>query len=270
MKIESIENNARKKSIEIEANGNVYDFPYMKLRLVPTASDPIAELFADPELGEEAFTYRLSSGAEDTVHIDAVLEVNKDPEYLQELLLHKLTVEALEGVEKSGIGKRQLARMLGTSPSQLYRLLDPANGSKSVGQMIALLNLVNKRVDIQIYSKASTVPKSTGVFQVYLDKRGSYRFRLMNANGQVVLSSDAYRSKQSCIRAIGRVRDYAMHDTQFERRMTEGGRFKFSIKAKNNHVIAQSPAFQDPAQRDSAIATVRRKAPEVEVEEVFA
>lgn len=270
MKINNVVNDARKKALKIEADGNTYSFPYSKLRLVPTASDPIVEVFADPDLGNEAFTYRLSSGAEDTIHIDAVLEINKDPDYLQELLLHKLTVEAMEGVEESGLGKRQLARLLGTSPSQLYRLLDPKNSGKSVGQMLALLNLVNKRVDIQIHPKSSALPRSTGVFEVYQDKGGSYRFRLKNADGRVVLSSDPYRSKRSCLRAINRVRNYAIQDSQFERKMTEGGRFQFRIKAKNNHVIARSPAFKDPARRDAALATVRRKAAEVEVEEASA
>jgi hypothetical protein len=33
----------------------------------------------DPELGREAFTFRLASGAEGSVPIDAVLEYNEDP-----------------------------------------------------------------------------------------------------------------------------------------------------------------------------------------------
>ena len=155
MKITKVTENARKKAFEIEVDEKTYIFPYAKLRLEPTASDPVVEVFPDPELGEEAFTYRLKSGDEDTIHLDAVLEVNKDPDYLQELLLHRLTVEAVEGVAESGLGKRQLARQLGTSASQLYRLLDPDNSGKSVGQMLALLHLVDRTVDFIIYSKSS-------------------------------------------------------------------------------------------------------------------
>lgn len=33
-------------------------------------------MFVDPELGREAITYRLESGREGSVHIDAVLEYN--------------------------------------------------------------------------------------------------------------------------------------------------------------------------------------------------
>jgi uncharacterized protein len=270
MKITNVSENARKKAFEIEVGKKTYLFPYAKLRLKPTGSDRVVEVFSDPELGEEAFTYRLKSGDEDTIHMDAVLEVNEDPDYLQELLLHKLTVEALEGVEESGLGKRQLARQLGTSASQLYRLLDPDNSGKSVGQMLALLHLVNRQVDFLIYPKSSTWPKASGVFEVYQDKGGSYRFRLRNAEGAVVLLSSPYRSKQACLRAIEKVRNYVMHDALFERRTTNSGRFQFRLKAKNHYVIARSPSYERAARRDAALATVRQKAAEVQVELVGA
>jgi len=53
-------------------------------------------------------------------------------------------------VEDSGVSKRELARRLRTSPSQLYRLLDPTNSAKSVGQMLALLHLVGREVDVVV------------------------------------------------------------------------------------------------------------------------
>ncbi|HVC71342.1 MAG TPA: hypothetical protein VNC61_13890 [Acidimicrobiales bacterium] len=49
-------------------------FPYTKADPAPLPTDRIAEVFVDPELGREGFTYRLASGAEGSVHIDAVLE----------------------------------------------------------------------------------------------------------------------------------------------------------------------------------------------------
>jgi hypothetical protein len=54
----------------------------------------VAEAFADEDLGREGFTYRLADGREDTIHLDAVLEYNRDPSYLSDLLVHRLTVEA--------------------------------------------------------------------------------------------------------------------------------------------------------------------------------
>jgi hypothetical protein len=266
MKITKVKDNARKKTFEIVAGERKFNFPYAKLRLEPNPTNHVVEIFPDPELGEEAFTYKLKSGDEDTIHLDSVLEVNKDPEYLQALLLHRLTVEAVQGVRESELGIRQIARQLRTSASQLYRLLDPENSGKSVGQMLALLDLVGRDVEFRIYPKSSSWPKSAGVFEVYQDKNNNFRFRLRRPDGGIVLSSDAYKSKQSCLNAINKVRIYALHDSLFERKITKSGRFRFDLKAKNHHVIARSPAFETAARRDSALSIVRKKASELEVE----
>lgn len=268
MKIDGVQDNARKKAFVINAGKETYNFPYAKLRLRPTAAEPVVDVFPDRELGNEAFTYRLDSGREDTVHLDAVLEVNQDPDYLQELLLHRLTVEALDGLEESGLGKRQLARQLGTSPSQLYRLLDPENSGKSVGQMLALLHLVDRQIDFMIYPRSASAPKSVGAFEVYRDKGGAFRFRLKDADGGVVLSSDSYQSRARCLRAIGKVRDCSVRDACYERTKTDAGKFLFRIRAADHHIIARSPWYHTASRRDAALATVRQKAADVDVKEL--
>ncbi len=156
MKITHVTPNHRKKAFDIQAGDTRYEFPFAKLRLEPSAEDPVEDVFVDPELGHEAFTYRLRSGSDDTVHLDAVLEVVKDPDYLQDLLLHRLAVEAKKGLEESGLSKRQVARQLRTSPSQLYRILDPANRRHSIGQILALLDLVGKEVEVAVRPKATS------------------------------------------------------------------------------------------------------------------
>jgi len=98
----------------------------------------------------EAFTYRLRSGKEETVHLDVVLEFNRHPGYLNDLLLHRLTVEAIHALDESDLSKRELTRRLGTSASQLYRLLDPTNTAKSIGQMLALLRILGREVDFVV------------------------------------------------------------------------------------------------------------------------
>ncbi|MEI2720004.1 MAG: hypothetical protein V9E87_07655 [Gemmatimonadales bacterium] len=123
-------------------------YPYAKLAVPPTGNDRIVDVYPDPETGREAFTYRLESGTEDTIHLDAVLEYHQDPAYLNELLLHRLTVEAGKALATSELAKREVARRLGTSASQLYRLLDPSHSGKSVGQMLALLHLLGREVEV--------------------------------------------------------------------------------------------------------------------------
>jgi hypothetical protein len=61
-----------------------------------------------------------------------------------------LTVEARQRVDGSGLSRRELARRLSTSVPQLYRLLDPANTRKSLGQLIGLLHLLDCDVHLVV------------------------------------------------------------------------------------------------------------------------
>jgi hypothetical protein len=158
MKIQSVRANNRRKAFEVRTSKGEYSFPYAKLAPCPgRGPNRVREVYPDPEVGYEAFTYHLASGWEDTVHLDAVLEYNRDPDYLNKLLLYRLTVDAIEAVEESGLSKRELSRALDTSPSQLYRLLDPAYYGKSVGQLAALFHLLGREVEIVVRPTAPTV-----------------------------------------------------------------------------------------------------------------
>ena len=150
MKIRSVKANNRRKAFEVETRKEVLLFPYARLRLKPTSGNRVAEVAPDPELGREAFTYVLADGQEDTVHVDEVLEYNEDPDHLRNLLLYKLTLEAQERVSASSLSKREIIRRLGTSASQFYRLLDQTNYSKSVGQLLGLLHVLDCDVDLVI------------------------------------------------------------------------------------------------------------------------
>ena len=150
MKIRAVKINNHKKAFELKTYKRVYDFPFVKLPVKPSKEDPIDNVYVDEEVGREAFTYMQRSGYEGTVHIDHVLEYNQDPSYMRDLLLYQLTVKAAERVRQCGISKRELVRRMGTSPSQLYRILDKNNYRKSIDQVVALLHLLDCEVEIRI------------------------------------------------------------------------------------------------------------------------
>lgn len=153
MKILSVAANNRRHLFEVRTRRANFVFPYAKADPAPSPGDRIAEVFVDPELGREAFTFRLASGAEGSVHIDAVVEYNKDPSYMADLALYRLTTEARTRFDSSGLSTRQVARSLGTSPTQLYRLLDPTNYAKSLRQLMALLYLLGCDVEVEVQER---------------------------------------------------------------------------------------------------------------------
>lgn len=150
MKIKKVTANNRKKAFEVATHGKKYVFPYAKLERPPTHENRIANVYVDSELDNEAFTYELESGAEETIHIDHVLEYNRDPRYMRDLLLYRLTLVAQKQVNKSSLSKREIIRRLGTSPAQFYRLLDQTDYKKSIDQLMALLTILGCDVDLVV------------------------------------------------------------------------------------------------------------------------
>jgi len=154
MKIRAVVANSRKKAFEVtSSDGRTLMYPYARLQHVPDASNKVDEALVDPELGKEAFTYRLASGDEGTVHLEQVLDYNRDPDYLRDMTVYELTLEAKDRVERSDLSKREIIRRLGTSATQFYRLLDSTNYTKSIGQLISLLEVLDCEVELVVSDK---------------------------------------------------------------------------------------------------------------------
>jgi predicted XRE-type DNA-binding protein len=155
VRITAVTANNRRRAFEVRTRRGEWLFPYGKAEPAPTSADPLVELYIDPELGREGFTYLLASGVEGSVHIDHVLDYNEEPGYMRDLLLHNLTVQALERIETSPLSRREIIRRLGTSPAQFYRLIDPTNYRKSVDKLLALLQVLDCEVDLVVRDRRS-------------------------------------------------------------------------------------------------------------------
>ena len=155
MRIESVLLDNRKRAFVLTTSQGTFTFPYSKCDPAPTPADRVTDVWIDEELAGEAVTYRLASGREGFVHIEMALDYNREPSYMRDLLLHKLTVEALGYLKSSGLSKREVLRRLGTSPAQLYRLLDPADYRKSVDKMLELLSVLGCDVDVSVRSRSA-------------------------------------------------------------------------------------------------------------------
>lgn len=155
MKIRNVKHNNRKKMFEIQTSTKTLVFPFSQGAPAPTVEDPVREVFVDVEAGREAFTYVLASGRSGTVHAEQVIEYNRDPTYLRNLRLYRLTIEAQQRVAASALSKREMMRRLGTSATQLYRLLDQTNDRKSVDQVLALLQVLNCEIDLVVRTKTA-------------------------------------------------------------------------------------------------------------------
>ncbi len=155
MRIRSVTANARRKAFDVLVPRKTYTFPYAKCTPRPSGSDPVAEVFVDAELANEAFTYRLRQGGEGSVHMEQVLDFNKDPSYLRDVLVYQLTLAAQRRVTGTSLSKREIVRRMGTSPAQLYRLLDQTNYAKTVDQLLRLLSVLDCDVEFVVRAKTA-------------------------------------------------------------------------------------------------------------------
>jgi len=155
VRIRSVTANARRKAFDVVVPGKTYTFPYARCTPRPSGSDHVIEVFVDQELANEAFTYRLRHGGEGSVHVEQVLDFNKDPSYLRDLLLYQLTLAAQRRVAEASLSKREIVRRMGTSPAQLYRLLDQTDYAKTVDQLLRLLSVLDCDVDLVVRAKTA-------------------------------------------------------------------------------------------------------------------
>jgi len=155
MKIRKVKHNNRKKTFEVRTAHKTLVLPFSQTEPAPTPGDPVRRSFVDQEIGREAFTYVLESGRTGTVHIEQALEYNQDPGYMRDQLLYRLTIEAQKRANASPLSKRELMRRLGTSATQLYRLLDQTNYRKSIDQVLALLQVLDCEVDLVVRTRTA-------------------------------------------------------------------------------------------------------------------
>ena len=83
-------------------------------------------------------------------------------------------------------------------------------------------------------------------------------------NGEVILASEGYHSKQGALGGIEAVKKNAQTE-QFEIRESRAGQPYFVLKAKNNRVIGTSQMYERRAGCNKGIKSVIKHAPEAEV-----
>jgi len=110
--------------------------------------------------------------------------------------------------------------------------------------------------------------KMSGTFERYTDVAGEYRFRLNAGNGEIILSSEGYTTKQNCNKGIESVKIHAPDDSNYVRKPTVDGRYMFNLRAGNNEIIGTSQPYKTAADRDKGVESVKANAPDADVIDV--
>ncbi len=130
----------KKRIFHLEyTSGLKIDCPYSALGI----HDKVTDAAPDSQAGEHSFYFVLESGKQDYVPYDQPLHIAQVPEYAKEQALYDMTKTINDLIRKEKVPKRELARRLDTSMSQLARLLDTTNYKKELSRLIEIAAMLN-------------------------------------------------------------------------------------------------------------------------------
>ena len=120
----------------------------------------------------------------------------------------------------------------------------------------------------QLFQHQFTLKEKTGKFELFhntTDK--AYYFRLKALNGEVILESQQYTTKQACTNGIRSVQSNAPLDERYER-MNGEAQWSFNLKAANGEVVGKSQEYSSLPARERGIQSVKHNAATTKIEDV--
>lgn len=121
-----------------------------------------------------------------------------------------------------------------------------------------------------------------GKFEIKTTDAG-FRFNLKAGNGEVIATSQTYKSLDSCKNGVESVKKNAPianiedqtkegyteeKNPKFEIYNDKAGEFRFRLKAKNGEIIATGEGYKALAGCKNGIESIIKNAPDAEVKEV--
>ena len=106
-----------------------------------------------------------------------------------------------------------------------------------------------------------------GKFVISKRKNGEFQFNLLAGNGQVILTSEGYASKPSCMNGVKSVMKNAADTKRVESKVAKNGKFHFNLKAGNGQVIGKSEMYESESSRENGIASVKKNAPAATIDD---
>lgn len=106
-----------------------------------------------------------------------------------------------------------------------------------------------------------------GKFEVTKRTNGEFQFNLKASNGQVILSSEGYKAKPSCMNGIESVKKNSQEMTRFEKKVAKNGKHHFNLKSTNGQIVGSSQMYSSEDGCNNGIESVKKNAPEAGIDD---
>ena len=97
-------------------------------------------------------------------------------------------------------------------------------------------------------------------FQIYTATNKKVYFRLKSGNGQVVLQSQAYKTKAGAKAGAASVKVNARSVKNFEVKKTKSGKYHFNLISKNKQVVGSSQMYTEKRGCNNGMNAVKKNA----------
>ncbi len=105
-------------------------------------------------------------------------------------------------------------------------------------------------------------------FETFLGKNNEHYFRLINGEGEVLLTSEGYTQKDNLLNGIESVKKNIASPANFEMKTAANGKHFFNLKAGNGQVISTSAMWDSPDLRDTWMKKMKTEVPQAQVMEI--
>jgi uncharacterized protein len=105
-------------------------------------------------------------------------------------------------------------------------------------------------------------------FYIKKATNGQFYFYLTGSNGEPILTSETYTTKQSCKDGIDSVRRHCTFDSCFRKRTATNGQYYFTLESNNSQVIGTSETYTTASGRDHGIVSVKENGPKAPVDDL--
>lgn len=106
-----------------------------------------------------------------------------------------------------------------------------------------------------------------GSYQLKRTSDHQYMFNLKASNGQDILTSERYETKQGAENGINSVRVNSPMDASYDRRMSENMKPYFVLKAANGLIIGRSQLYSSVEACENGIHSVKDNGPRSPVDD---
>lgn len=104
-----------------------------------------------------------------------------------------------------------------------------------------------------------------GKFEVKSAAKGQFMFNLKAGNGEIILTSENYKSRDACLNGVESVRKHSAADENFDRRTAKNGKPYFALKASNGQDLGRSEMYNSKSSMERGIQSVKRNAPDAKL-----